>query len=374
MTVGGSCPVPKASACVEMAHGAGGRRSQQLIDRIFRQRAPRSSDPSAPGAGADRARQATPSVLVDGLTHDAAVLQLPLGLVSGVPRFAFTTDAYVVTPRFFPGGDIGKLAIVGTLNDLAMVGAEPLALTASFVLEEGLALDELSRIAQSMFDAASASRTQLVAGDTKVVERGRGDGVYISTTGFGHVAPTLNWSSDRIAVGDVVIVSGDIGRHGMTIMAARHELDLGPALVSDCAPLWPAVAALRTLGPAIACLRDATRGGLAAAVEELAQAASVFVELDERAVPVNDAVSGACELLGIDPLYLANEGRFVVFCRESAVDEVLRRLQAVEVSACATVVGRVSASDPVGRAGLRTALGPLRPLDGFGAEQLPRIC
>lgn len=358
------CPTPRAGDCVEMAHGAGGRRSRQLIEGIFRSQ--------------ERHHRAACGISfsIDGLTHDAAVFELGAG--SGAEpvdaRLALTTDAYVVTPRFFAGGDIGKLAVVGTLNDLAMVGALPLAITASFVLEEGLPFEELSRIARSMFEAAAASRVRLVAGDTKVVERGKGDGVYISTTGLGRVEPSVFWAPSRIQVGDVVIVSGDLGRHGMTILAARHELDLGTALASDCAPLWPAVSELCTLGAGVACLRDATRGGLAIAVQELASSACVAIELHEAAIPISEPVAGACELLGLDPLYLANEGRFVVFAREVKAPEVLSRLQKVDVSAGARMIGRVTAAHGSGLVSLRSPLGPLRPLDDWGAEQMPRIC
>lgn len=368
------CPVPPLGddlsgnlrgKVVELAHGAGGRRSHELVRQVFLP----AFAPIARSEGLD----------IDGLAHDASLL-LPTALDPGFQsdsRLALTTDGYVVSPRFFPGGDIGTLSVFGTLNDLAMVGACPRALTASFVLEEGLPLAELQRIARSMASAASGQGVRLLAGDTKVVERGRGDGVYVSTTGIGVAPAGLLWSPERVRPGDQLIVSGEIGCHGLAVLAARENLGLVGQLESDCAALWPAVAALRPLAQGVACLRDLTRGGLGIAACELAASTRLRFELQEEALAVAPAVEHGCELLGLDPLYLACEGRFLACVRPAAADAALAALRSVRVSRGARVVGEVRESDErlfAAPVVLRGALGSCRPIDWSGADQLPRIC
>lgn len=355
--------MPSVSGRVEMAHGSGGYRSHQLIQGVFR-----DVFRSQPRRGKCMGASELSLPVVDGLQNDAALL------TGGPERLAVTTDAYVVSPLFFSGGDIGKLSVVGTLNDLAMIGAEPRALTASFVLEEGLEVASLVRIAQSMAEQLACQGIEIVAGDTKVVEKGRGDGVYISTTGLGSCPEGLRWQPSRIREGDSILLSGDLGRHGMTILASREGLELSGALESDCALLWPAVRELLSYSTEIACLRDVTRGGLGVTLNELADSAELNFEVDEQRVPISDAVGSASELLGLDPLYLACEGRFLLFVREEAVSKVLAALKAVKVSSQACVIGRVGGASAAPSVALRTPFGTLRPLDWLGAEQLPRIC
>jgi hydrogenase expression/formation protein HypE len=343
-----SCPAPHApTAEIQLAHGGGGRLTQQLIDRVF---APAFRNPSL------EAR------------HDGAVLAAPTGV-----RLAFTTDSHVVSPLFFPGGDIGRLAVYGTVNDLAMCGARPCWLSAGFILEEGLPLETLERVVHSMGQAAREVGVEIVTGDTKVVERGKGDGLYVNTSGIGWVEHGLVIGPASIRPGDAVLLSGDLGRHGMAILAQREGLAFESPIESDCAPLWPAVAALLATGVEVHCLRDLTRGGLATAVIEIAETARLAATLDEAAVPVGEPVRGACEILGLDPLYVANEGRFIAIVPAAQTDRTLAVLQHFAPAGGAARIGEVRAS-PAGEVTLRSVIGVERILDRLSGEQLPRIC
>ena len=344
VSIGMSCPpAPGGGERITLAHGGGGRLMHDLIRRVF---------VAALGGHAD---------------HDGAVL------ACASPRIATTTDAFVVRPLFFPGGDIGSLAVHGTVNDLAMCGARPLALTAAFVIEEGFPLAELERIAQSMGDAARAAGVAVVAGDTKVVERGHGDGVYITTSGIGALEHGLEIHPRAICAGDVVLLSGDLGRHGMAVMAARENLVGTPPIESDSAPLWSCVSALIEAGIELHCLRDLTRGGLATGAVELAQSARLDLELDEAGIAVDPQVEAMCELFGLDPLYVANEGRFVAVLPVAQAAHALAVLSALPGAAGATSVGRFGAGHG-GRVRLTTRLGTTRHVQLLSGEQLPRIC
>jgi len=340
-----SCPVPAASnAAIELAHGGGGLLTHRLIDELFRP------------AFAEHA---------DDFTHDGAVFD-----IAGV-QLAFTTDSYVVRPLFFPGGDIGALAVNGTVNDLAMCGAEPLYLSVGLVIEEGLAIDDLRRVVDSMREAAHSAGVRLITGDTKVVERGHGDGLFVNTSGVGRLVAPQPFGPRRVCAGDAVIVSGDIGRHGIAVMAVREGLGFETAIASDCAALWSPVRDMLQLGIDIHCLRDLTRGGLATALIEIAEAGNVAISLHESAIPVSDSVRGACEILGLDPLYVANEGRFVALVPATAEDRILAVLRRYRNDAA--VIGRVESSGTNGEVRLET-IGGSRPLDMLSGDQLPRIC
>ena len=342
-----SCPVPIGQySTVLLAHGGGGRLMHQLLEQVF--------------------MSAFSNPLLE-TRHDSAVLEV------GGPRIAFTTDSYVVRPLFFPGGDIGTLAVNGTVNDLAMSGAKPAALSCGFIIEEGFAIDDLRRVVASMQAAAAAVGVPIVTGDTKVVDRGKGDGLYVNTAGVGLVAHGLTIRPDAVKPGDAVILSGDIGRHGMAIMAVREGLAFESTIESDCAPVAAPVLDLLAAGIEVHCLRDLTRGGLASALNEIAPAAGVGITLDERAVPVREDVRGACEILGFDPLYVANEGRFVAFVPQSQADAAVAVLRGHDVSSGATVVGSAVRESP-GLVVLRGALGASRIVDMLSGEQLPRIC
>lgn len=340
-----SCPRPLRHDTVQMAHGGGGRLMKELIEGVF-----------LPALGTDP----------QGL-HDSAVLE------AGGARLAFTTDGFVVHPRCFPGGDMGELAVYGTVNDLAMAGARPLALSAAFILEEGLPLEELAGLVASMKTAADRCGVRIATGDTKVVDRGKGDGIFITTTGVGLVPPGVDIHPRRVRLGDAVIVSGDLGRHGIAVMSVREGLAFESPILSDCGPVHHLAAALLEAGLDIHCLRDPTRGGLASVLNEIATAAGVAIETNEEAVPVDDAVAAACEILGLDPLYVACEGRMVAFLPEAQADRALSLLRALPEGAGSAVVGRVI-EGPAGRVTIRTTLGTSRLLDLLSGEQLPRIC
>jgi hydrogenase expression/formation protein HypE len=340
-----SCPVDVAAAeTIQLAHGGGGRAMNQLIERVF-----------LPAFG-------NPALL---RRHDGAVFD-----VGG--RCAMSTDSCVVQPLFFPGGDIGTLAVYGTVNDLAMCGARPLYLSTAFILE-GLLVARLERVVASMRDAAAAARVQIVTGDVKVVDRGKADGLFINVAGVGRIEAPCGIEPQAIRPGDAIVLSGDIGRHGVAVLAARENLGFQPPVVSDCASVADAALALFEEGIEVHCLRDLTRGGLASALVELSQAAGVGIEIEERAIAVSEAVSAACELLGLDPLHVANEGRFIAVVPEHETERVLQRLRGCAVSAGAMCIGRVDAGLRA-QVVMKTALGARRVVDMLSGEQLPRIC
>ncbi|MBN2055872.1 hydrogenase expression/formation protein HypE [bacterium] len=337
------CPLPlDRYPRVVIAHGGGGRLMHQLIRELFQA-----------GFGAAVEHQ-----------HDSAVLTVPPG------RLAFTTDSYVITPLEFPGGDIGRLAVFGTVNDLAMSGARPLYLSAGFILEEGLSMETLWRIACSMGRAAREAGVAIVTGDTKVVERGRGDGIYINTAGVGLVSDGIVIEPAGVRPGQVVLVNGDIGRHGMAIMADREGLRFESTITSDLAALHAVVAALLDEGIGVACLRDLTRGGLAGALIEIAQAAGHGITLEETAIPVRGDVAHACELLGLDPLYVANEGRFAAFIEAVDLDRALHIIERFQ-DFTPRMIGVVT---PGAGVTCVTAYGGTRKLGMLSGEQMPRIC
>jgi hydrogenase expression/formation protein HypE len=294
-------------------------------------------------------------------------------LAVGDRRLVLTTDSYVVSPLFFPGGNIGELAVNGTINDLSMCGAHPLYLSAGFILEEGFPVADLQRIVTSMAAAADRAGVEVVTGDTKVVQRGKADGCFINTTGVGVLDRPIALGAAGVRPGDAVIVSGPIGEHGITIMLARGELDIEADITSDTAALHEAVAALLDAAPGVRMLRDATRGGVATILNELAQAAQVAVVVDEAAIPVRPAVTGACELLGIDPLYVACEGRFVVVVDGASADAALDALHRHPLGRDASLIGRIK-EDPTGLVLLKTSFGGTRIVDMLVGDPLPRIC
>jgi hydrogenase expression/formation protein HypE len=346
--LGAACPAPLDDReTIQLAHGGGGRLMRQLIERVI------------------AAELGDPALRTD---LDSAVLDM------GSARLAFTTDGSVVSPLFFPGGDIGALAVNGTINDLAMAGARPLALSAAFILEEGLPVETLRRVLRSMGAAARAAGVRIVTGDTKVVDRGKGDGMFITTSGVGALRPGVEPAPSQVQPGDAVLLSGDLGRHGMAILSVREGLAFESEIVSDCAPLHEPVSALLDAGIPVHCLRDLTRGGLASVLVEISGGANVTVELDEARIPVADNVRAACELLGLDPLYVANEGRFAAFVPEEDAERALAVLRHFAVSGEACRIGTVTEGTPRGQVNLRTAIGTRRPLDLLSGEQLPRIC
>jgi hydrogenase expression/formation protein HypE len=342
-----SCPLPITQyPHVLMAHGGGGRLMHQLLETVF---GPAFSNP-----------------MLD-TRHDSAQFTVPPG------KLAMTTDSYVVRPLFFPGGDIGSMAIHGTVNDLAMSGARPLYLSCAFIIEEGLPMATLWRVACAMREAARKCGVLIITGDTKVVDKGKGDGLFLNTTGIGVIEHGQEILPQMVRPGDAVLVSGDLGRHGMAIMAVREGLQFESAIESDSAPLADVVLDLLQAGIEIHCLRDLTRGGLASALNEIAEAAGVGILVEERLIPVREEVHAACEMLGLDPLHVANEGRFAAFVSEKDAARALEVLRRHAVSANATRVGRVGEkSAPL--VTIKTALGATRILDMPSGEQLPRIC
>lgn len=333
---------------VTMAHGGGGKAMRDLIDEVF-------TSVFQPPGSEDQARLMS------------AALQEPGA------RLAFTTDSFVVTPLEFPGGDIGKIAVCGTVNDLAVGGARPLWLSAAFILEEGCEIALLRRIVASMAAEAAKAGVRIVTGDTKVVERGKGDGVFITTSGIGVIPPGREIGAARIRAGDLVLVNGVLGDHGATILAARGDLALSVDLDSDCAGLGHLMEAALTAAPGLSAARDCTRGGLASALNEMAAEAGLAVELDEDALPLRPEVVGVCEILGLDPLYLANEGRLVLFCPPDQAEAALAAMRALPEGAGAAILGRAMAGQ-AGRVTLRTRFGGARIVDMLVGEQLPRIC
>ena len=334
-----------------LAHGSGGRLSHELVKELFLKH---FSNP------------------VLARLDDAAMLELT-SPDAGDRRLAFTTDSYVVSPIFFPGGDIGKLAVCGTVNDLAMLGARPLCLSAAFIIEEGLKLEELEHIVASMASAAREAGVVIVAGDTKVVHKGSADGLFINTTGVGLIPPGVSISGANARPGDLILLSGTIGDHGMAVMMRREGLRFSSSLVSDCAPLNGLVEAMLGASRHIHCLRDPTRGGLATALNELAIQSQVGIEIDEENIPVREEVRAACELLGLDPLYVANEGKLVAVVPPQEAQQVLEAMRSHPYGRQATTIGEVVAEHP-GRVVMRTLLGARRIVDMLSGEQLPRIC
>ncbi|MGB3231128.1 MAG: hydrogenase expression/formation protein HypE [Mycobacterium sp.] len=341
------CPVPLRDAPnILMGHGGGGAMSAELIEHLF-----------LPAFGS----------AADAQMGDSAVLQV------GAERLAFSTDSYVVKPMFFPGGSIGDLAVNGTVNDLAMAGAQPVALSTAFILEEGTPLAELARVAHAVGTAALAAGVKLVTGDTKVVDSGHGDGVYINTAGIGLVDSRADIRPQRARPGDVVIVSGDIGVHGVAVMSCREGLEFGTTVATDSAPLHGLVAAMIDTGADIHALRDPTRGGVGATLNEIARAAGVGISLDERSFPIPGEVRDACGLLGLDPLYVANEGKLIAFVAPEDADGVLAAMHGHPFGGRAGVIGRCVTEHP-GMVVARTVLGGTRVVDLPVGEQLPRIC
>jgi hydrogenase expression/formation protein HypE len=342
-----SCPIPISQyPHILLAHGGGGKLMHNLIEKMI---VPTFDNPLLQ------------------TQHDGAVFEL------GASKLAFTTDSYVVRPLFFPGGDIGMMAVHGTVNDLAMCGARPLYLSAGFILEEGLPMETLWQVVQSMQNAAEAAGVQIVTGDTKVVDNGSGDGIFINTSGVGIIEHRCAPSPANVRAGDAVILSGDIGRHGIAIMAVREGLEFETTIESDSAPVASLVLTLLEEGIEVHCLRDCTRGGLASSLVEIAQAAHVQIHLDESTIPVREDVQGACEILGLDPMYVANEGRFVAFVAPSDGERALSIMQSHPLGKEASLIGRVLEGTP-GLVTMKSKIGANRIVDMLSGEQLPRIC
>ncbi len=329
-----------------MAHGSGGLMSQELIESVFKRN---WNNP-----------QLDPML-------DGALLDLPPG------RVAMSTDSFVITPIFFPGGDIGKLSICGTVNDLVACGAHPLYLTTAFIIEEGLPLSDLKRLAESIAKTAREAGVSLVTGDTKVVEKGSADGVFINTTGIGVIPAGIDYRPARIKVGDQILVTGTMGDHGLAILAQREGLRFSTPAHSDCAPLWRIGQVLERFGDAIKCMRDPTRGGLATVLNELAQQSGQGMLVQEQKIPVAETVQGACDMLGLDPLYMANEGKMVIFADPGQAAEIVTALQVISEAENTTIIGEVIA-EPAGMVLLETGLGGQRILGMLEGEHLPRIC
>jgi hydrogenase expression/formation protein HypE len=342
-----TCPFPiQQYPHVLLAHGGGGKLMQQLIEKMFT-----VAFGPKPASG----------------LHDSTILNLP------VNKIAFTTDSFVVHPLFFPGGDIGSLAVNGTVNDLAMSGARPLYLSLGFIIEEGLSMETLWRIVRSIKKAADAAGVKIVTGDTKVVDKGKGDGIYINTSGIGIIEHNLSIAPANIQAGDAILINGDVGRHGIAIMATREGLDFETTIESDCSPLNDIVAQLLQAGINIHCMRDLTRGGLASALNEIAQDASRTIQIDEASVPVKEQVASVCAIMGFDPLYVANEGRFIAFVPEDQSSQALKILQSHPLGQGACRIGEVlTESRPL--VTLKSFIGANRILDMINGEQLPRIC
>jgi len=343
----GSCPLPKSDYKeIVLAHGSGGKLSQRLIEEVvfphFR------------------------NALLEPL-HDGALFSV------GDERLAFSTDSYVVSPIFFPGGDIGKLAVHGTVNDLSMCGARPLHLSVGFILEEGLPMDDFKRIVQSMRQAADEASVTLVTGDTKVVDRGKADKIFINTAGIGVVPKGRNIGPKRIQPGDKIILSGEIATHGIAIMSVREGLEFETEIASDSAPLNGLVEAIFATGADVHVLRDPTRGGITSALSEITQAAGTGMLLDETRIPISEEVKGACEILGLDPLYVANEGKLLAIVTADTAEAVLAAMQAHPLGRGAAIIGEVVA-DNAGFVLMKTRIGGTRVVDMLSGEQLPRIC
>ena len=330
---------------VTLAHGAGGKQTNELIHRVF------------------EANFSNPNLTAD----DAAVLPAPQG------RMAMTTDGFIVSPAFFPGGNIGKLSICGTVNDLACMGAKPKYLSCAFVIEEGYPMEKLEQIAEAMAKTAAEAGVQIVSGDTKVAGKGQVDGVFITTTGVGEILPGAETSGTKAEAGDVVIVTGDVGRHGCTILLARDEFGIEADVTSDCAPLWGAVESVLNETKNVHVIRDATRGGVGTVLYEIAHQSNVGVRIEASAVPVDPAVQGVCRMLGLEPLYLACEGRLVIIAPKAEAPAILKALQSQPYSQGAAVIGEITAAQP-GWVVMKTEIGSETLLPQPTGELLPRIC
>ncbi len=342
-----SCPAPlPAKDTILLGHGSGGKLSGELLHDVF---LPALRNP-----------------VLDRLDDQAIV-------AIGDMRLAMTTDSFVVKPLFFPGGDIGSLAVHGTINDLAMGGAKPLFLSAAFIIEEGFAVEDLRRIVDSLRMAAEQAGVQIVTGDTKVVEKGKGDGLFINTTGIGIVPDGLTLSADRAQPGDKVLLSGSIGEHGIAILAQREGLEFETTIQSDSAALHSLVADMLQVTREIRCMRDPTRGGVSSTLNEIAEQSHVGIELEERAIPVREEVRGACELLGLDPLYVANEGKLVAIVAPEAADALLQAMRRHPLGKATQIIGTVKREN-AGLVTMRTGLGTTRIVDMLAGDQLPRIC
>lgn len=345
--VAASCPLPISNHKeIVLAHGSGGKLTHRLIEQMI---LPAFRNPA-----------------LESL-HDGAVFS-----VNGA-KLAFSTDSYVVKPIFFPGGDIGKLAVHGTVNDLAMCGARPLHLSVGFIIEEGFPMQDFWRVLQSMRQAADAAGVSLVTGDTKVVDRGKGDQIFINTSGVGVVGPGVEIHPKRARIGDKIIVSGEIAVHGIAIMSVREGLEFETEIASDTAPLNGLVEAIFAVSKDIHVLRDPTRGGVTSALSEIAEAANVGIRLDEHSLPISEEVKGACEILGLDPLYVANEGKLLACVPPADAERVLAAMRAHPLGVNATVIGEVVAEHR-GMVTIKTHIGGMRVVDMLSGEQLPRIC
>lgn len=341
------CPIPITDyPNILLAHGGGGKLMQQLIEKMI----------------VPTFKNSLPNEL-----HDGAIITI------GNTKLAFTTDSFVVKPLFFPGGDIGSLAINGTVNDLAMCGAKPLYLSVGFIIEEGLPMETLWHILKSMEQSAKSANVQLVTGDTKVVDKGKGDGIFINTTGIGIIEHNITISPKNINVGDVILINGDIGRHGIAIMAEREGLSFESKIESDCAPLNDIVIKLLNTGIKIHCMRDLTRGGLASVLNEIAKSANVHINIDETTIPVNENVKGACEILGFEPIYVANEGRFICFVPQSESERALQIMRSHPLGSQSCIIGVVVDSSQ-NIVTMKSTIGATRIVDMLSGEQLPRIC
>ena len=344
---GWSCPIPlRTHPNIVMGHGGGGKLSAELVEHLFM---PAFANQTLESLG------------------DAAVID-----VNGA-KLAFSTDSFVVRPLFFPGGNIGELAVYGTVNDIAMAGAQPLYLSSGFIVEEGLSLETLGTIAESMGAAARRAGVTLVTGDTKVVDKGHGDGVYINTSGFGIIPAGVHPAPDRARPGDLVLISGQIGVHGVAIMSVREGLEFGAPVVSDTAPLNGLVTAMLDVWPDIHVLRDPTRGGVASSLNEIAAQSGVGIVLEESRLPIPPAVAAACDILGMDPLYVANEGKLIAILPASEAEAILETMRRHPLGAEAAIIGQVTDEHP-GVLVTRTAIGGRRVVDMQVGEQLPRIC
>ncbi len=342
-----ACPIPiDQYPTVQLAHGGGGRLMHNLIEKMF--------------------LPLFDNQLLE-TRHDGAALDMTSS------RLAFTTDSYVVRPLFFAGGDIGTLAVNGTVNDLAMCGARPLYLSAGFILEEGLPMETLWRVARSMKESARQAGVQLVTGDTKVVDRGKGDGIFINTAGIGVIEGTRQIAPQSIRPGDAILLTGDIGRHGISIMAVRENLEFETSIESDCAAVSGLVLSLLDAGIEIHCMRDLTRGGLASALVELAEASGLHIRIEENLIPVRDDVRAACEILGFDPLYVANEGRFVAFVAAADAPRALALARSHPLGIGASLIGSTTL-EPAKLVTMKSVIGSTRLIDMISGEQLPRIC